>query len=46
MFIKDGLKIISYFMYPFPPGLATQMWSDGCVASGVCIFQDIAKVWS
>ena len=28
------------------PGLATQLWADGCVALGVCIFQDIAMVWS
>ena len=28
------------------PGIATQLWSDGCVASGVCIFQALAKVWS
>ena len=31
---------------PKPPSLATQMWSGGCVASGVHIFQDIANVWS
>ena len=30
----------------YSPGLATQLWSDGCVAWGVYIFQDIAKVWS
>ena len=34
------------FGLPFTPGLATQLWSDGYVASGVYIFQDIAKVWS
>ena len=31
---------------PISPGLATQLWSDGCVAWGVYIFQDNAKVWS
>ena len=28
------------------PGLVRQLRSDGCVARGVFIFQDIAKVWS
>ena len=27
------------------PGIP-QLWSDGCVASGVCIFQALANVWS
>ena len=29
----------------FSPGLATQLWSDGCVVSGVFLFQDKAMVW-
>ena len=39
-----GLEIIDN-QY-ISPSLATQLWSDGCVAWGVYIFQDIAKVWS
>ena len=39
MYVDNIQDIIS-------PGIATQLWSDVCVASGVCVFQDIAKVWS
>ena len=37
---------LANFSSPLTPGLATQLWSDGCVAWGVYNFQDIAKVWS
>ena len=35
---------VDFFEPSSSPGLATQLWSDGCVASGVYFFRDIAKV--